>query len=92
MGYQQDNQLTIPFLHAIAGQYTVVVSTFEPNQIGKYKLTLQSHADLSLTRIPIEGAVSIFFISCRTHTLMQFVGSGKVLTKYHYLLCVHVNA
>ncbi|KAK3814530.1 MAG: hypothetical protein JOS17DRAFT_722698 [Linnemannia elongata] len=38
------------------GQYTVVVSTFEPNQIGKYKLTLQSHIDLSLTPIPIEGA------------------------------------
>ncbi|CAO3568001.1 unnamed protein product [Mortierella alpina] len=38
------------------GQYTVIVSTFEPGQIGKYKLTLQSHIDMSLTRIPIEGA------------------------------------
>ncbi|GJJ78192.1 calpain-7 [Entomortierella parvispora] len=38
------------------GQYTVVVSTFEPNQIGKYKLTLQSHIDLPLTPIPVEGA------------------------------------
>ncbi|KAF9129406.1 calpain 7 [Mortierella sp. GBA39] len=38
------------------GQYTVVVSTFDPDQIGKYKLTLQSHIDLSLTPIPIEGA------------------------------------
>ncbi|KAF9400881.1 calpain 7 [Mortierella sp. AD011] len=38
------------------GQYTVVVSTFEPNQIGKYKLTMQSHIELSLTPIPVEGA------------------------------------
>lgn len=38
------------------GQYTVVVSTFDPGQIGKYKLTLQSHIDLSLTPIPVEGA------------------------------------
>ncbi|KAG0050586.1 calpain 7 [Gryganskiella cystojenkinii] len=38
------------------GQYTVVVSTFEPNQIGKYKLTIQSHIDLPLTSIPVEGA------------------------------------
>jgi hypothetical protein len=43
----------------IAGQYTVVVSTFEPNQIGKYKLTLQSHMDLPLTPIAVEGAVSL---------------------------------
>ncbi|KAF9338075.1 cysteine protease [Podila minutissima] len=38
------------------GQYTVVVSTFDPGQIGKFKLTLQSHIDLSLTPIPVEGA------------------------------------
>ncbi|KAF9354122.1 calpain 7 [Mortierella sp. AD094] len=38
------------------GQYTVVVSTFDPNQIGKYKLTMQSHIELSLTPIPVEGA------------------------------------
>ncbi|KAF8963550.1 calpain 7 [Entomortierella lignicola] len=38
------------------GQYTVVVSTFDPDQIGKYKLTMQSHTELSLTPIPIEGA------------------------------------
>ncbi|KAG0267423.1 calpain 7 [Mortierella polycephala] len=38
------------------GQYTVVVSTFEPGQIGKYKLTMQSHIPLSLTSIPVEGA------------------------------------
>ncbi|KAG0197155.1 calpain 7 [Mortierella sp. GBA30] len=38
------------------GLYTVVVSAFEPGQTGKYKLTLQSHIDLPLTRIPIEGA------------------------------------
>ncbi|KAG0348845.1 calpain 7 [Podila humilis] len=38
------------------GQYTVVVSTFEPGQVGKYQLTIQSHIDLSLTLIPVEGA------------------------------------
>ncbi|KAI7823236.1 hypothetical protein BC939DRAFT_503395 [Gamsiella multidivaricata] len=38
------------------GQYTIVVSTFEPGQIGKYKLTMQSHIELSLTPIPVEGA------------------------------------
>ncbi|KAF9586258.1 calpain 7 [Lunasporangiospora selenospora] len=38
------------------GQYTLVVSTFEPGQIGKYKITMQSHIDLSLMPIPIEGA------------------------------------
>ncbi|KAF8929585.1 calpain 7, partial [Dissophora ornata] len=38
------------------GQYTVVVSTFNPGQIGKFKLTMQSHVELSLTPIPAEGA------------------------------------
>ncbi|KAG0314384.1 calpain 7 [Dissophora globulifera] len=38
------------------GQYTVVVSTFHPGQIGKFKLTMQSHLELSLTPIPVEGA------------------------------------
>ncbi|KAF9427135.1 calpain 7 [Podila epigama] len=38
------------------GQYTVVVSTFDPGQIGKYMLTLQSHIDLTMTPIPSEGA------------------------------------
>ncbi|KAF9420194.1 calpain 7, partial [Entomortierella beljakovae] len=38
------------------GQYTVVVSTYEPNQVGAYKLTMQSHVELALTPIPVEGA------------------------------------
>ncbi|KAI1321427.1 calpain 7 [Mortierella claussenii] len=33
-----------------------LVSTFEPGQVGKYKLTMQSHIELSLTPIPVEGA------------------------------------
>ncbi|KAF9976701.1 cysteine protease [Actinomortierella ambigua] len=38
------------------GVYTVIVSTFEPGQTGKYKLIVQSIIDLPLTPIPIEGA------------------------------------
>lgn len=40
-----------------AGCYTVVASTFEPDLLGKFILTVASNTKLSIEPIPLEGAV-----------------------------------
>lgn len=69
-----------------------MVSTFEPNQIGKYKLTLQSHIDLSLTPIPIEGAVSVFFFEFLFRMNNLTLGlCNDVLLKNEVLILLYVH-
>lgn len=46
----------------IAGEYTVVASTFEPELLGKFILTVASDIKLQIDPIPSEGAVSSFFL------------------------------
>lgn len=73
----------------IAGAYTVVVSTYDPGIIGKYRLTMQSQIKLSLTSIPAEGAVSLLILICTglasvyasgfsTDAISCFVSNGVV--------------
>jgi hypothetical protein len=39
-----------------AGDYTVIVSAYEPRQEGAYTLSIESARDFELTPIPPEGA------------------------------------
>lgn len=45
-------------LSYVAGEYTVVASTFEPELLGKFILTVASSVKLQVDAIPSEGAVS----------------------------------
>lgn len=40
----------------LPGSYTIVCSTFAPNQLGKFDLTVSSTSPCSLTALPAEGA------------------------------------
>lgn len=40
----------------LAGDYTLIISAFEPRQIGAYEICLQSLRPFDVTLLPIEGA------------------------------------
>ncbi|CAG8556242.1 19292_t:CDS:2, partial [Racocetra fulgida] len=43
-----------------AGDYTIVISTFEAGLVGDYVLTVASNDKFNLNSIPLEGAVSLY--------------------------------
>lgn len=45
----------------VAGSYTVVASTFEPDLIGQFILTVASSTKIHTEAIPAEGAVSFIY-------------------------------
>lgn len=47
------------YLYILAGEYTIVASTFEAELLGKFILTIASSIKLHAEPIPSEGAVSI---------------------------------
>lgn len=53
------NDTTINICVFLAGDYTVVASTFEAELLGKFILTVASMINLQVEAIPAEGAVSV---------------------------------
>ena len=51
----------------LAGEYTVVASTFEADLIGKFIMTVSSTTDLHIEPIPAEGAVRKYHLAKKEH-------------------------
>lgn len=54
--YRFSSSWYIQLISSLAGDYTVIVSAFEPQQTGPYTLTIDSFARFSVAAIAQEGA------------------------------------
>nr|ODN98585.1 calpain-like protease palB/RIM13 [Cryptococcus depauperatus CBS 7855] len=64
------------------GNYTLIVSSFEPGQTGAYTLSFEATAPISITPLPAEGA-GMFSRIFQNSWTDQTVGGRPSLGKYH---------